>query len=321
VKGVSDTYDDCEYKDNWNAWLCTNDHLGQLVMIGDDVDWEDRNVAPVYVYNEATGYSNKLNHQMDHMWDGFYTGQKHKSMFAAQVDTQQNYTIEYTSTPFKNMRYELRASTGRVKVKVHYWNAGSYEVYANGEKVEYAPWDKSAGRMAELTGYKGCGENRYIGVENWLEFIITPYCLIEVKPVDAILSNVRMQWTMEEFYAQGGVTSFVDRVAGSLGIHASQMKIVAVYKGSVVVDYQVTPDTSSSSSTDAQLRSIKSDLNTLIASENAGDIFGAPVLNSETDGEVIVEDPTYNPATKAPVETTPVKEKQADTLTISDEGL
>jgi len=57
-------------------------------MIGDDVDWEDRNVAPVYVYNEATGYSNKLNHQMDHMWDGFYTGQKHKSMFAAQVDTQ-----------------------------------------------------------------------------------------------------------------------------------------------------------------------------------------------------------------------------------------
>jgi hypothetical protein len=88
VKGVSDTYDDCEYKDNWNAWLCTNDHLGQLVMIGDDIDWEDRNVAPVYVYNEATGYSNKLNHQMDHMWDGFYTGQKHKSMFAAQVDTQ-----------------------------------------------------------------------------------------------------------------------------------------------------------------------------------------------------------------------------------------
>jgi len=47
---------------------------------------------------------------MDHMWDGFYTGQKHKSMFAAQVDTFSNYTIEYTSDPFKNMRYELRAT-------------------------------------------------------------------------------------------------------------------------------------------------------------------------------------------------------------------
>lgn len=175
--------------------------------------------------------------------------------------------------------------------------------------------------MSELTGYKGCGENRYIGVENWLEFIITPYCLIEVKPVDAILSNVRMQWTMDEFYAQGGVTSFVDRVSGALGIHASQMKIVAVYKGSVVVDYQLTSDTSSSSSSDAQLRAMKTDLNTLIASDSASDIFGAPVLNSETDGEVIVEDPTYNPASRAQIETQPVTEEQEDTLTISDEGL
>lgn len=59
--------------------MCKNDYLGQLVFIGDDKDWEDRNVAPVYVTNEETGYSNKLNCMMDHMWDGFYTGQKHKS--------------------------------------------------------------------------------------------------------------------------------------------------------------------------------------------------------------------------------------------------
>jgi hypothetical protein len=29
--------------------------------------------------NNQTGFTNKINHQMDHMWDGFYTGQKHKS--------------------------------------------------------------------------------------------------------------------------------------------------------------------------------------------------------------------------------------------------
>jgi len=54
---------------------------------------------------------------------------------------------------------------------------------------------------------------------------------------------------------------------------------------------------------------MKTDLNTLIASDSASDIFGAPVLNSETDGEVIVEDPTYNPASRAPVETKPVTEE------------
>jgi len=80
---------------------------------------------------------------MDHMWDGFYTGQKHKSQFQAMLQTNRNYTIEYTSTPFKNMKYELRAPTGLIKLKIQYWDAGSYQVYANGKLVEWNEWDKN----------------------------------------------------------------------------------------------------------------------------------------------------------------------------------
>lgn len=50
-----------------------------------------------------------------------------------------------------------------------------------------------------------------------------------------------MEWTLDEFFEDGGTTEFVDRVAGSLGIHASTIKIVSVYQGSVVVVYDVTP--------------------------------------------------------------------------------
>lgn len=50
-----------------------------------------------------------------------------------------------------------------------------------------------------------------------------------------------MEWTLDEFFDDGGTTEFVDRVAGSLGIHASTIKIVSVYQGSVVVVYDVTP--------------------------------------------------------------------------------
>jgi hypothetical protein len=72
-----------------------------------------------------------------------------------------------------------------------------------------------------LTRVKGCGENRYDGSNNVLEFMITPDCKIEIRPIDAIVSNVRMEWTLDEFYGAGGVTSFVDRVSAALGIHAS----------------------------------------------------------------------------------------------------
>jgi len=230
------------------------------------------------------------------------------------LETKGNYTVEYTSTPFKLMRYELRADTGIIKLKVHYWNAGSYEVYANGKLVDPTPWDKEIGAQAELTGYKGCGENRYVGVQNFLEFMMTPYCLIEIKPVDAILSNVRMEWTMDEFYGAGGVTSFVDRVSAALGIHASQMKVVAVYTGSVVVDYEIEPDESSEDSA-AELRSIEATLNTLVAAGDSS--FGAPVLSASTNGEAVVEDPTYNPAAAPVIKSTPL-EDNAETTTVSD---
>jgi hypothetical protein len=51
-----------------------------------------------------------------------------------------------------------------------------------------------------------------------------------------------MEWTMDAFFNNGGTTSFMDRIAGSLGIHASTIKIVSVYEGSLVVNYDITAD-------------------------------------------------------------------------------
>lgn len=47
---------------------------------------------------------------------------------------------------------------------------------------------------------------------------------------------------MDAFFANGGTTSFMDRISGSLGIHASTVKIVSVYEGSLVVNYNIVGD-------------------------------------------------------------------------------
>ena len=57
---------------------------------------------------------------------------------------------------------------------------------------------------------------------------------------------VRMEWTMNQFYANGGTSTFADRLCASLGIHASQMKVVSIYEGSLVVNYNIIEDPSSS---------------------------------------------------------------------------
>jgi len=51
-----------------------------------------------------------------------------------------------------------------------------------------------------------------------------------------------MEWTVEEFFAEGGTTAFIDRITASLGIHASTVKVVSVYEGSLIINYEITAD-------------------------------------------------------------------------------
>lgn len=47
---------------------------------------------------------------------------------------------------------------------------------------------------------------------------------------------------MEAFFSSGGTTKFIDRLTASLGIHASTVKIVSVYEGSLIVNYEISVD-------------------------------------------------------------------------------
>lgn len=47
---------------------------------------------------------------------------------------------------------------------------------------------------------------------------------------------------MDDFFADGGTTQFIDRLTASLGIHASIVKIVSVYEGSLIVNYEIFVD-------------------------------------------------------------------------------
>jgi hypothetical protein len=59
---------------------------------------------------------------------------------------------------------------------------------------------------------------------------------------------VRMQWTMNQFFASGGTTKFADRMCAALGIHASSMKVVSVYEGSLIINYNIVQDPASTQS-------------------------------------------------------------------------
>ena len=153
--------------------------------------------------------------------------------------------MTYTGTPPQNMRYWLNSEAGTkgITIKVPYPNAGCYSVKVNNAIIELNGIDQTTSKPFLIDPVTAtCGKNRYVGVENYLEFFITPGCTILVIPRDAILCSVRMFWTSAEFFAAGGATTFGQRLAAVLGIDASRVKVVSVYEGSLNVGVQILDD-------------------------------------------------------------------------------
>jgi hypothetical protein len=139
----------------------------------------------------------------------------------------------------------LRSRSAATTIRIKYPKAGTYIIRdALDREITANAWDNSIKAPGEIKGDKGgfCGENRYVGVVNILEFYLTRGCTIFIQPIDSIQSSVRMNWTMNQFFADGGTTRFVDRIATSLGIRAANVKVVSVFEGSVIVDFQIIED-------------------------------------------------------------------------------
>ncbi len=183
---------------------------------------------------------------MDHVWDGFYTGQKRLLRFPAIVEanTDKYHTITYTGTPPLSQMFELygtEAATDRVKLILKYSNPDLVVVEKAGSEVSRQPLVN--GVPQPLAG-NVCGENFWQHGANELHFTLlsAPGCSITLKTKQSIALSFRVEMTVNEFYSNNGETQFIDRLAASLGISQSRIRIVGVYEGSVVIESQIAED-------------------------------------------------------------------------------
>ena len=88
---------------------------------------------------------------MDHIWDGFYTGQVRLSAFPSIVQAPQGTNlvteITMTGTPPKKMRFQLleqgRGTSLGTTVRIAYPDSGSISVFKNGALVASNAWDNN----------------------------------------------------------------------------------------------------------------------------------------------------------------------------------
>lgn len=183
-----------------------------------------------------------------------------------------------------------------ILVRIAYPDSRSYtikqETFANGVWSETSIFENDIEQTTNepaVVSQTKCGEYRYLAVRNILEFYLTPGCRLKLLPKDAIKVKVRMEWSLTEFFSNGGTTAFADRIAGSLGIHASEIKVVSVYEGSLVVDYNIYPsETASEEEAATQLAAVEAKQTQLLSTGSMD--LGAPVLDVQSGNVAIVSD-------------------------------
>lgn len=130
----------CERWESMNLWTCQEEKIGILLFESEDPDTLDRSMQPIYSRLEGTEMNNKINSFMDHVWDGFYTGQTRLSRFPILVYAPKGavYDIIYTGSPAKKMKYSLRSQDKQLglTVRIAYPSAESRQILKDGKRVD-----------------------------------------------------------------------------------------------------------------------------------------------------------------------------------------
>ena len=240
---------------------------------------------------------------MDDCYDGFYTCLKRDAKFPSIVyldNNNNNYNVEFTGTPPASMRFRLRGDTSApgMIVNIKFPNSDSYSVFKKGESSAVEPngYQEGGGRimttpMIPVAGVS-CGENNYEGgAVNRLTFYITPgNCDLTIGTRNVIQLGIRLEFTVQEFFDTGGPTLFVARMAAVLGIHFADLRVVRVYQGSTVVEFEVFDsgelDEGEEERDDSFLSKVLEKFETEIAVLET--FMGSVVLNAVANGNAIV---------------------------------
>lgn len=277
--GASEYVTPCNSVTPWNAYLCSNKNIAQLVIDSLDADSETRLISPINVLGQTSRFNSTLNSFMDHTTDAHYTSLHRLSRFPSLVQTNQFYEIRFTGTQPGSTRYTIAGGESGVDwlhLKIDFSQSRLFDVYANDVLIKPNDFNSTTNQLTPIKKTQ-CGENIYFRQTYIYEFYLTYGCTVKFVGQSFVEAMVRLQISYSDFFSTIGTSTFVDRFASVLGITQDTIRIVGVYEGSTVVYFGIsTPTGTASADQTKALTEINDKLNYQCTNGNLN--LGASVL-------------------------------------------
>lgn len=296
--------DICVFHKTMNAYFCEKNvddpnHYVMLQFESLDGDNKTRIFSPMNVssygntFTSVLGsYRNDISNFMDHGWDGFYASHNRWSLFPSVIWSGVYYNISTTGTPPNEYLFSLKVTQdldSPIIVAMKYQDPTTVQIYVDDVLIEPIKFEN--GVAAECTLSDPHGTNRWFYEENTIQFVMRNEKPIKVKKTSSVKINMELDMTIDDFFANDGATSFLDRFAAALNIPPWRIRIVNVKKGSVILNIEVVPESGTLVDEIAELASIEEELTNLIEGGSLDDLLDVTIMYINVQVN-IVEDVT-----------------------------
>jgi len=183
-------------------------------------------------------------------------------------------------------------------VTITYQQPNMLKLEKNG--VEVTPLRYEEGDAGQVHLNSTSGTYKWFYDVRKLQFNIQPGDILTLKTTDSIQLSVRMDMTPEQFFADNGVTNFIDRLAAALNIPSYRIRVASVRRGSTIVDVNIVADSSIASAEES-----KTELERLVTE----------VQEKTKDGTLVLNGPIISVSTAYISADTSVEPETPDTFT------
>ena len=156
------------------------------------------------------------------------------------------YNITFNSTPPRDARFQFQRRVNPAGntsdwaiLKVYYPIPNSISVQVGDVVIEPITVLENNIEDPLMSLTHICGANKYYFKHRTMDFVINsnPGCRPRLTITNSIQLTAKFTMSIDDFYQMDGKTQFIDRMAALLGLtDRSRIKVVGVYRGSVIVE-------------------------------------------------------------------------------------
>jgi hypothetical protein len=252
----------CTYNSYINGYICIRDDLAVLEYESIAPDFNTRIMWPVTMNYWGSNWTSTTNGWREWDWQGTEPQNHRLGRFVTAVRLSQTYNLTFSAQPPSDMRFQIqqRTLTGNssdwLAIRIYYPVANAITVM-----IGRTPVDSILATSNEDVTNRStiCGANKYFYRNGTVAFIVTGAlgCQVRVTLSSNVQITARLMVSMDSFFNNGGVATFIDKMCAFLNITTDRLKVVGVYEGSAIVDSYITPavTTTAANSTTTQIDS------------------------------------------------------------------